>query len=153
MDGKVDDRIKDYEETLKNCISAVALTTLHPRTAIRVVLQCLGDDGSLFSALCNGAALALLDAGVQLTSVFVGVTCALTGDGIVVDPCRREEEAAEALVHYVLDSKGKGVLVSRCEGKFSALQYFRALGLASDMCDTLLQFMRQTTCDRFAKSK
>lgn len=66
-------------ETLSRIVDAVCLSTLHPRTAIRVVVQQVGqDDGSLFSVIVNACCLALMDAGVQLSSLFLGVTCAVT---------------------------------------------------------------------------
>ncbi len=54
-DGKQDDRYKEYEETVRNCVDAVALSSLHPRTAIRIVVQSITDDGSFFSGMVSSA--------------------------------------------------------------------------------------------------
>jgi ribonuclease PH len=162
------------EETLKKCIEAVCLTTLHPRTAIRVVVQPLSEDGSTFSAIANrfrtlshlflhflfsrsflffvySAMVGLLDAGVQLSSVFVAASCAVTKEGLLlIDPSKQEEEDAAAVLDVVLDGTLEGVLVSRCRGEFATPEeYFKCIKLAAKMCETLLRFIRKTTENRF----
>ncbi len=145
-----DDR--DVEETLAACIEAVCLSSLHPRTAIRIVLHTVTKDGSSFSALANSACVALVDAGIPLCSVFVGVTCAVLADGYVaVDPTGEEEESARAVIDLVFD-RSEAVLVSRCRsGTFSSAEYLKCLDLGASMCASLTAFIRKTTESRFVQ--
>ena len=140
---------KHLEETLAKCIDAVCLATLHPRTAIRIVLQLLADDGASFSATANAASVALLDAGIQMSTIFVAATVAVDASGaLLVDPSRKEEADAVAVVDLVFDGND-GVLVSQCRGSFETPeQYFQCVELAHNMCTTLKSFIRKTTESR-----
>lgn len=49
----------------------------------------------LLSCCLNAACMALLDAGLPLTTLFCGVTCALQPDGtILLDPTARQEQVS-----------------------------------------------------------
>jgi len=143
---------RQTEETLAACVEAVCLSSLHPRTAIRIVVQPLTQDGSLFAAVANAACLALMDAGIQLSSLFVGVTCAVLKSGeVVADPTKEEEEGARALVDLVFD-RHEGLLVSHCrQGSFSTEEYFKCFDLGASMCAPMIAFLRKTTESRFVK--
>lgn len=148
---RVEEEAKEAEEALARAIDAVCLATLHPRTAIRIVLQVLVDDGSSFSAVANAACVALLDAGIQLNTVFVAATCAVMEDGsVLVDPSMKEQDKARAVVDLVFDGSLEGILVSRCRGEFrTSKEYFDCVEMAAKMCKALLKFVRKTTEGRF----
>lgn len=53
------------------------------------------DPPQLLSCCLNAACMALLDAGLPLTALFCGVTCALQPDGtILLDPTARQEQVS-----------------------------------------------------------
>ncbi|NWI89101.1 EXOS5 protein, partial [Pitta sordida] len=84
---------RSREQLLRRTCQAVLLQALHPRTAISLVLQVLSDAGSLLSCCLNAACVGLMDAGLPLSSLFCGVTCALHPDGtILLDPTARQEQ-------------------------------------------------------------
>lgn len=145
---------KVAESALASLIESVCLSALHPRTAIRVVVQLLSEDGSSFAAAVNSAMVALLDAGIQLSSVFVAVTCAVLPNGtILVDPVRQEEEQARAVVDLVFDGSHQGVLCSQCRGGVfvDPAQYLQCVDLAARMSKSMVAFLRKTTENRFKK--
>lgn len=72
------------------------LHTLHPRTEIKIVVQILHDDGSLFAATINATTLALIDAGIPLRSLVVAIGCVTRKNGLIIlDPTKVEEEEEE----------------------------------------------------------
>lgn len=152
-DARADDAIRLVEDTLRGSVEAVAMVSLHPRTAVRVVLQSLTEDGSLLSALANAACVALLDAGVQLSSLLLGATVAVMPDGALwVDPTAAEEAAARAVLDLVVDARG-ALLASRCRGAFDAAQFQAALALGAGCGATVAQFMREATAGRVPPKK
>jgi hypothetical protein len=80
---------------IRQTVSGMVLSTLHPRTVITVVLQVVRDDGSLLAAALNAATLALLDAGIPLRWMLSAVCIACPTDGTLrMDPDGEEEKAA-----------------------------------------------------------
>ena len=59
-------------------LSSVLLASLYPRTAIKVVLQAVCDDGSLLAAALNAGYLALVDAGIEVTGLLGAVSLSYT---------------------------------------------------------------------------
>jgi ribonuclease PH len=111
--------------SLRACLEAVCLVTLHPRTAIRVVLQCMADKGSLGSALTNAASVALMDAGIQMRSVLVGCTVAVGDDMMIVSPNKSQEENARVVIDFVFD--GEDIVASTCRhGVFTVEEFNKA---------------------------
>ncbi|NXJ15510.1 EXOS5 protein, partial [Odontophorus gujanensis] len=71
---------RSREQFLRRTFEAVLLGALHPRPSITVPPQ-------LLACCLNAACMGLLDAGLPLSSLFCGVTCALDAQGdIVLDP-------------------------------------------------------------------
>ncbi len=106
------------------------------------------------SVIVNACCLALMDAGVQLSSLFIGVTCAVAKNGaLLIDPSKLEEDDAVGVVDLVFD-KDQGVIASRCRGKFkSSDEYFKCVDLGSRMCAPLTAFIRKATESRFVKKQ
>jgi hypothetical protein len=80
---------------IRQTVTGMVLSTLHPRTVITVVVQVVRDDGSLLAAALNAATLALLDAGIPLRWMLSAVCIACPTDGTLrLDPDLEEEKAA-----------------------------------------------------------
>lgn len=59
---------------LSSLFSSVVLTSSYPRTRTVISVQVLRDDGSILSAAVNGIMLALLDAGIQCSTLVAAVS-------------------------------------------------------------------------------
>ncbi|CAG6008425.1 unnamed protein product [Menidia menidia] len=86
-------RERSQEQCLRESCEAALLLSLHPRSSLSLVLQVLHDDGSLLSCLLNAACMALMDAGLPMSRLFCGVSCAIGADGrILTDPTAAQEK-------------------------------------------------------------
>lgn len=87
---------------IKGALESVVLTSLHPRTVIRVAIQVIESDGSLISAGINAACFALLDAGVPCTSLITSCTIAVAQNGVMLyDPDNQEEVVSKYFLRVV----------------------------------------------------
>lgn len=105
QDGPVE---REMEECLAGVARAAVLATMYPRTQIAITVQVVHDDGALLATAINAVLLALMDAGVALTSLLPAVCCALcvprtlpgeqaaspAAPVLVLDPSAEEEQAA-----------------------------------------------------------
>ncbi|KAJ3175301.1 Exosome component 5 [Irineochytrium annulatum] len=82
---------KFYERVLKNILEDLIITTGHPRTAIEITIQVMGDDGAILATAINAAFLALMDAGVPLRAMAAASTSATLDDGSLVLDSTKEE--------------------------------------------------------------
>ncbi|NXK42069.1 EXOS5 protein, partial [Piprites chloris] len=143
---------RSREQQLRQTCEAVVLGVLHPRTAITLVLQVLSDAGSLLSCCLNAACLGLLDAGLPLSSLFCGVTCALSPDGtITLDPTARQEQEARAVLTFAIDSSERKVLMATTKGSCSVEEMQQCLVTAQGATDTIFQFYRDSLRRRYSK--
>ena len=103
---------RELEQLLGATLRAAIITSLHPRTAISIVVQVIADDGALLSAALNGATLALLHAAIPMRGPAVGCTIALLPSGAaLLDPTADEERDAAAVVtlgYLLRDLQGLG---------------------------------------------
>ncbi|XP_064296153.1 exosome complex component RRP46 isoform X1 [Phalacrocorax carbo] len=144
---------RSREQLLRQTCEAVVLGALHPRTAITLVLQVMNDAGSLLSCCLNAACMGLLDAGLPLSSLFCGVTCALDANGaIVLDPTTRQEQEARAVLTFAIDSAERKVLMATTKGSCSVEEMQQCLAAAQRAADTIFQFYRDSVRRRYSKS-
>lgn len=110
------------------------------------------EDGSLLSALVNAVSVALMDAGVQMSAVILGVTIAIDANGLLMaDPNASEQREAKAVIDFVFDSLLQGIIASRCRGVFTLDQFNSAADLAAGISKTLLGFIRKSMRVKGAK--
>lgn len=114
-----------------------------PCACIRKVIV---DDGSILSAALNAAAMALLNAGVEMTGIALSVTCCIaasgTGRSVMLDPCKAEEGEAAATAVVATLSAGGGVLSCRAEGLMSREEYFACCEAAALGTTAVRSFVR-----------
>ncbi|NXM32984.1 EXOS5 protein, partial [Oxyruncus cristatus] len=150
---------RSREQQLRQTCEAVVLGVLHPRTAVTLVLQVLSDAGSisfgregLLSCCLNAACMGLLDAGLPLSSLFCGITCALGPDGtIVLDPTARQEQEARAVLTFAIDRSERKVLMATTKGSCSVEEMQQCLVSAQHAADTIFQFYRDSLRRRCSK--
>ncbi|CAG8545689.1 1568_t:CDS:2 [Paraglomus brasilianum] len=108
---------------LRTTFETVILLSHHPRTQIQVVAQIISDDGSIISHLINATTMALLDAGVPMKAVVVGVGSLVDDKGrISIDPTADEVEKAVSTHNFAFDSVSLAVLYSESTGVFTEEQ-------------------------------
>jgi len=134
---------RESEHLIRSAVENAILSTLHPRTAINIIVQVLSEDGSIISAAVNGVSIALLDAGISMKSMVASVTCALTEDGtLLIDPDEKEEKSAESLFTFVFNHPYDGIVTSKTRGMFSEENYFLSLEAAKQGCSKVFAFIR-----------
>ncbi|KAM9514309.1 exosome complex component RRP46 isoform 2-T2 [Guaruba guarouba] len=144
---------RSREQLLRQTCEAVLLGRLHPRCSVSLVLQVLGDAGSLLSCCLNAACMGLLDAGLPLGSLFCGVACALQPNGsLVLDPTTRQEQEARAVLTFAIDSAEKKVLMASTKGTCSMEEMQQCIAAAQNAADTIFQFYRDSIRRRYSKS-
>ena len=91
---------REWETFLSQVLMACVNVAQYPRTVIQVVLQIIQTDGSVLSCALHAAVAALLDAGIQMTSLPVATTCLLSSDGMPMrlDPTTLEEKQSDSSV-------------------------------------------------------
>lgn len=144
---------RSREQLLRRTFEAVLLGSLHPRTSITVVLQVLSDAGSLLACCLNAACMGLLDAGLPLSTLFCGVTCAIDPNGdIVLDPTAQQEQEAHAVLTFAIAGPQRKVLATTSRGSCSAEEMQRCLLAAQRAADAIFQFYRDSVCRKYSKS-
>merc|ERR1712113_665322 len=86
------------ESVLNLTLCSFIAKTIHPRTAIHIIVQVISDDGSVCSCAINAACIALIDAGIVLPFIFTSISVAKqnifsTHSDFIIDPNAFEEES------------------------------------------------------------
>ncbi|KAL3154233.1 hypothetical protein ABBQ32_013735 [Trebouxia sp. C0010 RCD-2024] len=144
------------QKIIRNAVQGVFVASLHPRTAIQVVIQVVRDEGSVLSCALNATCAALVDAGVLLHNMFAAVSCAIgkqTG-ALLLDPDASEEKDALAVGSFAFCASGElidngrrletseAILVSSIHGSMDIQQYLTMLELARQGCQRIAEFTR-----------
>ncbi|XP_077397645.1 exosome complex component RRP46 isoform X2 [Festucalex cinctus] len=123
------------EKCVRESCEASVLLFLHPRSSLTIVLQELHNDGSLLSSYLNAACMAMMDAGLPMSCLFCGVTCAIHPDGrIITDPSAAQEAESRALMTFAIDSKERRVMMTSTKGSFSVKEKYVSPGEEVHTC-------------------
>tara|TARA_B110001452_G_C15090969_1_gene380651 strand:- start:100 stop:825 length:726 start_codon:yes stop_codon:yes gene_type:complete len=144
---------RELEQLLASTLQPCLITTLHPRTAISIVVQVVHDDGGLISAALNGACVALMHAGVPMRGVLAGCAIAMMPSGdALLDPSLEEQQAATACVTYGVELRQRAdqpqtmerrLLLSHVRGRISQEHYDLCLRAAQEAGVCLAAFYRR----------
>jgi exosome complex component RRP46 len=101
--GSPEDRL--VERHLRELANYLVITTMFPRTLIKITCQALSNDGSVLSTAVNAMVLALIDSGLPLKTSCVAITCMVHQDGrLLLDPTMLELQSAISSHCFVFDS-------------------------------------------------
>lgn len=119
----------------QSCLAGL-LVGLHPRTAYRIQLQEMEDDGGRLACCINATVLALLNCGLDMSFLLAAVYCVIDKDGnVLLDASAKELEVlgrkeATNSVTFVFDGAKQDTVAVHTEGKLTRQQY----DLAFDYC-------------------
>ena len=144
---------KFQQEFIRNSCETAILASLHPRTAINIIIQEMHNSGSLLACSINAAFLALLDACVPLQFTVAAVCCAVDTEGeIILDPKLSQEKCASAVMTFAFDSRDKNLITSTTTGTFTKEKYQICLALCRDVSSQLFDFYRESITKKISKS-
>eukprot|EP01129_Flabellula_baltica_P017179 TRINITY_DN9441_c0_g1_i2.p1 TRINITY_DN9441_c0_g1~~TRINITY_DN9441_c0_g1_i2.p1 ORF type:complete len:230 (+),score=32.70 TRINITY_DN9441_c0_g1_i2:31-720(+) len=152
---------QNYETTYleylcQNFFENQIVSILHPRTQVHVVLQVINDDGSLLACCINAINMALVDAGVPMRSMSVGVTLSQMPDqSFVIDPTQEVEGAALSTLTFhlnqqyqILSEESTCCLGNNVNASISTQDYFNFRNLAREAAKKYQRFVLMTTTSK-----
>uniref|UniRef100_A0A087Y870 Exosome complex component RRP46 n=1 Tax=Poecilia formosa TaxID=48698 RepID=A0A087Y870_POEFO len=147
-------RERSQEQCVRETCEASLLLSLHPRSSLTLILQVLHDDGAqLLSCCLNAACMALMDAGLSMSCLFCGVTCAISADGeIITDPTANSLQESRALMTFAIDSKERRVMMSSTKGSFSVHELQQCVAVSQKASEKIFQFYRDSVRRRYSKN-
>ncbi|CAB1349382.1 unnamed protein product [Coregonus sp. 'balchen'] len=143
---KVSVRERAREQCVRETCEAALLSTLHPRSSLTLILQ-------LLSCFLNSACMALMDAGLPMSCLFAGVTCAIDTDGqVITDPNSAQEKESRALMTFAIDSTERRVMMSSTRGSFTVHELQQCIAVSQNASDKIFQFYRDSVRRRYSKT-
>lgn len=147
---------KEFELFIRQTFAEVILATLHPRTNIRIVIQVIKDDGSLFSTMMNCTTLALMDAGIDIKAPVLSAVCAISADGeILLDPVKSEcigEGAAMVSLATTAGDVDQKLLAIKTSGLLTDQNFDRCVIAVRRAVATVESFIRLALQQKFSKN-
>ncbi|GAB5585684.1 exosome non-catalytic core subunit rrp46 [Umbelopsis nana] len=135
---------KVLERTLRQAIEPTILSGMMPRTLIQIVVQIEQEDGNMLSTAVNAISLAMLDAGLPMSSMIASVAAAIDQEGnLLLDPNSQELEDASSVHTFAFDNTSSyNLLLSQSSGTFSEDQYFECLEACKHASERVHSFIR-----------
>uniref|UniRef100_H3GKN4 Exoribonuclease phosphorolytic domain-containing protein n=1 Tax=Phytophthora ramorum TaxID=164328 RepID=H3GKN4_PHYRM len=144
--GIMTSKEKEYEQVIRETFTPIVLTDCFPRAVISIVVQ------HLLAVAINAVSLALMDAGVPMTSVVTATSCGIFPDGnLYLDPSSVEEEVQlpiqyfDEAVSWVITARSStsdGVLTCITNGLLSEEQYFACSEACQRASESVAAFFR-----------
>ncbi|XP_034405128.1 exosome complex component RRP46 isoform X2 [Cyclopterus lumpus] len=146
-------RERSQEQCVRETCEASLLLSLHPRSSLTLILQLIHNDGSILSCFLNAACMALMDAGLPMSCLFCGVTCAINADGqIITDPTAVQEKESRAVMTFAIDSTKRRVMMSSTKGSFSVHELQQCIAVSQEASEKIFQFYRDSVSRRYSKT-
>lgn len=127
----------DLSDRMTGILSKAVPLRNYPKTAVRVHLQILQDDGGVLTACSVAASIALLGAGFELYDMLIACSVAVTNeDGVCwIDPTDQEiQERCATLYTLVLMPNWKDVVLWEQNGAASTETTNQALAMCREGC-------------------
>jgi len=143
---------RGMEEVIRGVCESAIVTSLHPRTSLRVVVQEMHNDGSLLSCSVNAVCAALLDACVPLNFPVTAVACSidhLTGL-VTVDPDMKTQLGSASSATFVFDAKADNLLTVSTAGRLTDEQFQTCLAACQQASKSVYTLYRQSYVKRAA---
>jgi len=143
--------VRELERFVGDSLAVCVAVEEYPRTVIEIVIQVINADGSLVGTALNATVLALMDAGVLMSSLPVTTTCLVASNGtgnsnlmIMFDPSAEEEAKDDvAIIVLVSDSVEEGsLLTSMTCGAFQLSSFLASAEGASRASKAVVAFWR-----------
>lgn len=135
----------EWEAFLTRILTACCYTRLYPRCVVSITLHFISQDGSVLAAALHAAVSALMDAGIEMQTLPVGVTCLLVPSMmttmIQLDPTQVEEDEAASVVMVLTDTDKLVSCHSSCLNA-SMDTILRCSALASNVSQAVTAFWR-----------
>ncbi|PVD37923.1 hypothetical protein C0Q70_00525 [Pomacea canaliculata] len=144
------------ETLLRSIFETAALTALHPRSSIQIIIQEIEDQGGLLATSINAACLALLDASISMKFLVAAVTAKVKHDGsvLLLPQEGSTEKDSLGIITFVFREPDKSVVCSFTSvGTLSLQQRNQCLSLCQEACDTVFKFYRECLENKFSKIK
>ncbi|KAL7647008.1 UNVERIFIED_CONTAM: hypothetical protein RMT77_002265 [Armadillidium vulgare] len=133
-------------QTIKQCL----LAHLHPRAGVTLTIQEMQSGGLDLSVSINASCLALLDAGIQMSTTFAAVTCCLTNDDVcIVEPSEIELKESKAVLTYVFDGTKMDVITTHQEGAFDCKQLLKCLAKCKTVAKDVFSMYRNLINEKY----
>ena len=143
---------KVQERLIRNTCETVILASLHPRSAIDIIIQILQDSGSLLASSVNAACLALLDSGVPMKYTVAAVTCVIdSNEQVILDPTLDEEQIAVASFTCAFSSNDLSLLTLITKGSFSNEQLQSCLLKCKKASETVFAYYKESLRRQLSK--
>ncbi|KAI8575226.1 hypothetical protein K450DRAFT_262841 [Umbelopsis ramanniana AG] len=135
---------KVLERALRQTVEPTILSGMMPRTLIQIVVQIEQVDGNILSTAVNAISLAMLDAGLPMSSLVASVTAVIDPqDNILLDPSSQELENATSVHTFAFDNTSSyNLLLSHSAGAFSEDQYFSCMEACKHASERVHAFIR-----------
>ena len=140
-------RRTELEEFIKSAVEWVVLSNEYPRGLVNVCTQIIKDDGSIEAVTVNSAMCALLQSGVDMKGIVVGVCAAgIRNDDdmtyrIILDP--DSSINARWKVFTVWDVNMGSLVTMKMEGKCTDIQLKETLDMTKGLAKKLLSTIKK----------
>ncbi len=143
-------RSVELSKVIREALEGIVETNLFPRTQIEIYMVVLEADAGTRIASFLGAVAALLDAGIPIKDIAVGIAAGKVGGKVVVDLDKDEDNFGEADFPVALTRTGD-ILLLQMDGKLTKEEVEEALGLIFEKSEVLLSKLREAVEEKYSK--
>lgn len=143
-------RALELSKVIEEALEGIVLTHLFPRTQIEVYMIVLEADAGTRIASFVGAVGALLDAGIPMKDIGVGVAAGKIDGKIVIDLDKEEDNYGEADMPVALTRNGD-ILLFQMDGKLTKEEIKEALGLVFEKAEDVEKELRKAVEEKYSK--
>ncbi len=142
-------RSTELSKVIREALEGIVEDKLFPRTQIEIYMVVLQADAGTRIASFVGAVAALIDAGIPLKDVAVGVAAGKVNDKVVVDLDKEEDNYGQADFPVAITRTGD-ILLFQMDGKLNREEIEEALGLIYEKSEEVLMKIRKAVKEKYS---
>lgn len=145
-------RSVEISKVIRQALENVIMVELFPRSQIEVYIIVLQADGGTRISALTAAVAALMDAGIPLKDIVIGLSVGKAGGKIIVDLGKMEDNFGQSDVPIAFTAQEKDIVLLQMDGMLTKDELSKAVDLAFRKGEDISRLQREAIEKKYSET-
>jgi exosome complex component RRP41 len=146
-------RSKEISKVIKDALIPAILMEKYPQTAIHVFIEIVNANAGTRTAAINAAAVALVDAGIEMRDIVTSVAAGKVENQVIVDLFQDEDNFGQADLPIAIMPRTEEITLLQMDGDLSPTELKTALNMCIKAAKTIAKAQRDAIITKYKKEQ
>jgi exosome complex component RRP41 len=144
-------RSKEISKVITDALAPAIHLEKYPQTAIRIFIQIINANAGTRTAAINAAAVALIDAGIEMRDIVASVASGKVEDQVILDLFQDEDNFGQADLPIAVMPRTDEITLLQMDGDMSYEELKTALDMCTKACKKISKVQKEAIVEEYKK--